>query len=197
MLNVQTYIDSIKLKLFTTNSKLKKDGIYKFSLPMVKSCPGAGSCKAICYYRKFYRMYPNVSKSHQNNLSLTKLPQWWIPAISEIDKRKIKVLRWHDSGDIYSQNYLNDLYIIALNTSDTKHYFYTKSLHLDFTEISQLPNVYIIQSFGGKYDHLINLSLPHSRVFNTKEECIHAGYTDCTDSDLRALTTVKIGLIKH
>ena len=189
------------MNYLNTNSGLKKDNIFKFSLPVKSTCIGAGKCLAFCYGDKgFYKIFKKtIDATHAKNFELSKT-KYFVQAIDgEIIRRKIKVVRIHDTGDFYSQTYLDKWCAIALLNPEVKFYAYTKSLQLDFKEFTRLTNTKIIQSFGGKYDSLIKLGISHAKVFDSKELLWAANYVDCSVSDLKALKTkrLKIGLIKH
>ena len=181
------------------NTKLKQENIYKFSLPVLKTCPQANECKTFCYGLKghYNTFKTSIDKAHQKNLDFTKLKMFHSYISKEIHKRKIETLRLHDTGDFYSQIYLDKWFSIASLCPDTFFYAYTKSLHLDFTEFLSLSNTKIIQSFGGKLDRLIDLRKPHSAVFNKKELLDYVGYTDCTNSDRLAIKSKRVGLVLH
>ncbi len=189
------------VRYLNDNSKLRKDKIKKFSLPKGKTCIGAGDCLNWCFAGKgFYRVHAKtIAKAHNRNLEYSKSEDFADKMIVEIVKRKLKIIRIHDSGDFYSQEYLDKWTIIAGSLPHVRFYAYTKSLELDFTEFTRLPNTKIIQSFGSKYDHLIDLRKPHAIVFEHKKNLELMNFIDCSKSDLVALETknVRIGLIKH
>ena len=59
-------------------------------------------------------------------------------------------------------------------------------------------NLHITQSLGGRYDNLVNLGMPHSRIFTSEEDRINAGYVDGNVNDVPAIQgSVKIGLVYH
>ncbi len=181
------------------NSKLKIDNIYKFSLPVVKTCPQAAACKQFCYGLSghYVTFKQSIDKSHAKNLRFTRSKMFCQDFITEIHKRKIKTIRLHDTGDFYSQEYLNNISRIAAFCADTFFYAYTKSLHLDFSDFLSLPNTKIIQSFGGKLDNLIDRRKPHSVIFNSKKHLDNDNYVDCSVSDLKAIKAKRVGLIFH
>ena len=92
------------------NSKLSKENIYSFGLQPGKTCKNAGICKNICYVLKGnYRRFPSHLIKYNNNLILTKKNNFIDLCINDIVRRKIKYIRWHDTGDIYNQSYLNKI----------------------------------------------------------------------------------------
>ncbi|KKK42505.1 hypothetical protein LCGC14_1588270, partial [marine sediment metagenome] len=144
--------------------------------------------------------------THDRNFEFSK-SRYFVPSMyGEIVQREIKIVRLHDTGDFYSQGYLDKWSCIARTLPNTRFYAYTKSLQLDFKAFTRLPNTKIIQSFGGKYDSRIDLRLPHARIFDSERELKgfdggiqYKNYVDCSKSDLIALEVVspRIGLIKH
>ena len=59
-------------------------------------------------------------------------------------------------------------------------------------------NLRITQSLGGRYDNLVQLDMPHSRIFSTDEDRIAAGYIDGNVNDVPAIEgLVQIGLVYH
>lgn len=68
------------IPMLGTNSELKKDRIYNFTLPafytrldgeIVKTCPNAGACAKVCYARNGTYLFPSVKNFHETNLRLT------------------------------------------------------------------------------------------------------------------------------
>jgi hypothetical protein len=183
------------------NSGLKPDNIYKFSLPVVKTCIGAQECIKFCYARKgHYRTFAKtVDKAHDRNYEFSKSKEFVKVIAAEIVNRQIYIIRIHDTGDFYSQEYLDKWTLLAKHLKPTRFYAYTKSLQLDFSKFTKLSNTKIIKSFGGKFDSQIDLQKPHAKVFENLGSLWRKNYVDCSTSDLIALETKnpKIGLINH
>jgi hypothetical protein len=183
-----------------SNSKLRKSGIYNFSLPAIQTCPMAGSCKQFCYANKGCYRFRQSKEFHQSSLELTKSGNFIKTIDDELKRCKsIKVVRIHDSGDFYSQEYLRYWVTIAILNPNIQFYCYTKSLHLNWSGALSLANFKRIQSFGGQMDDQIDLSKPHARIFDSLDDLLNAGYTDCSQDDSIAANpeTIKIGLIKY
>lgn len=188
-------------KLLKQNSKMKKDNIWSFGMTPIKTCPMAGECKKFCYATKglYKRFAKNIEPALARSFDATKTSTFALDILKELKKkRKLpRLIRIHTEGDFYSQTYLDKWIEVALNLPEVQFYAYTKSLHLDF---SQLPeNFKIIQSEGGKMDDQIDYSKPHAKIFKSKEELLQAGYCDASKSDLVAANkkNIKIGLIAH
>ena len=123
----------------------------------------------------------------------------------EIQKKKAKYIRIHDSGDFYSVAYLLKWVQIANENKSVIFYAYTKSIPFfkgtfQGKPIVKVPtNLKIIFSEGSKRDILINNNSDrHARIFKSKELLAAAGYVDASDNDLQAITENKrVGLVYH
>ena len=141
------------------NSKLHHQLI--FSIPAGQKvcgmdCPG-------CYAMKFQRIYPTVLP-YRERMYQASLRDDFVPnIIAEIQacKKPLVSVRLHESGEFYSQEYVDKWYAIASALPSVKFYTFTKRLtHFNFTNIMQLPNFILINSLHtGKlnYDKLANL----------------------------------------
>jgi hypothetical protein len=206
----------VKLSISTSNSKLAKDHIGSFNLVPIETCPGAGSCAKYCYADTGSFLRFAVTKN--GGTMPPRVANWlasqkddFVPKmIALIDKHKkakgakhIQALRIHDSGDFYAPQYIDKWTEIAKAHPDLKFYAYTKSHHPKLrerlNEFEKLPNVNIVQSFGSKYDHLIDPSKPHAVVFPDEDSMKKAGYASAMDTDLTASdkNNKKIGLYIH
>ena len=160
------------MNIFQTNSKLKKDNIYKFSLPAFSTCPAAADCLSWCYMRKVYILRGVVCRNaHNRNYELSKKAVFPSVAIHELESRPyIKRLRLHDSGDFYSQGYIN------------------------FKRLRLLNNVKMVQSEGGKYK--IDRRSAHAFVINSGSPA-PVGYVNGSKSDTVAIKHNRIYLYKR
>lgn len=200
--------------LFRQNSKLKKDNIYQFSLPAYKSiifkdnqeqelktCPNAGKCVAYCYASSGNYISKNVILTHSRNLNFViNFPEEFVNlAIKEISEKKISILRIHDSGDFFSEDYLNLWFRIIEANPNVKFYAYTKQVSMFKLKI--LPkNFTVVFSFGGKEDNLIDEKKDRfSKVFKNESVLNKLSFQNVSSSDLKASQKRfrKIGLIAH
>jgi hypothetical protein len=130
------------------NMKLDKS-IAIFSLPAVRTCLNCSSCAKTCYARKAERMYPKVRKFRNDNLTLvTKYRDTFVMMINhQIKSLNVKTVRIHESGDFFSQDYLDMWTSIIRENPKTRFYAYTKVVHLlDFSEITGLHNFNLVKS---------------------------------------------------
>ncbi len=161
------------------------------------TCEGALACRAVCFAKQGAYVFPAVKKARMRNLKMTMRKNFVKLILSDLARmRKVNTVRIHDAGDFHSQEYLDKWFEIARAMPHLTFYAYTKSLHLDYAK--RPKNLHITQSLGGKYDKLVQLRKPHSRIFATHKDRLSAGYKDGNRSDIPAIEGVrKIGLVYH
>lgn len=162
----------------------EKVTIGSFNLPAIVTCPGAMDCMTYCYAMQGrFAMSRTQAIRFRNLISLKECSDMvklltkefisWI--VGNVGDDGVAVLRLHDSGDFFSQEYVNAVaeavertrgMLPALLDHDVKFipYAYTKSLNLDLSPLVS-AGVRLTQSHGGKFDHLIDESLPIAQVF--------------------------------
>lgn len=150
------------------NHKLHK-GVKVWNLPA-----GMKTCNRVCegcYAIKAEkgRYGKAVIEAREKRYQLSLSPDF-VPAISgEISRaRSAKYVRVHESGDFYSQEYINDWVEIAKQNPSMVFFAYTKRMkHFDFTEMQNLSNFVLIDSlkFGGlNYDIKENIQALHEKT---------------------------------
>lgn len=196
------------------NSKLNKDNggkynIIGFGIPAdfnfknisgesMNTCPGASACKAVCYAKQGSYLWKPVMQARKINLDLSLNANFVRFAVEDLKRmKKVNVVRIHDSGDFYSHEYYRKWCEIAKQLPNIIFYAYTKALDIDlYTD--KPDNLKITQSLGGKYDNLVNLNMPHSRIFATIQDRINSGYEDGNVNDVPAIEGItNIGLVYH
>lgn len=182
------------------NSKLKKDGIVSIGLPPIKTCPGASDCKKYCYACTGFLSFGKAKEKRQENFKKIKNKTFLKEVTKELKKEKAKIIRLHDSGDIFNMGYMKTLVQLCKAFPSKKFYAYTKSLPIiQKYGWNNIPtNFNIVQSTGGKYDNLINPNKPIARIFKSKKD-IPNYYTLADKSDLVAADpkNKRIALIVH
>ncbi len=161
------------------NSKLKEQFI--FNLPVSKAicgrvCPG-------CYALKPQIRFPKtVLPARERNYQASLHPDFITTVVSELNKtkRSFSSVRIHESGEFYSQAYIDKWQTIATTLPNVNFYAFTKRIKdFDFTQLMSLPNVVII-------DSLMNGGLnygPISQLSSTVKTCPATdGTTDICDS---------------
>ena len=200
-------------QLITQNGKLKKTSkltglrVYNFGIPAFqdedgkRTCPFAGACAKFCYAQKGAYVWSNVSPAFQFRYLATKCDSFVDKMIAELVKKRVDILRVHDSGDYYSRKYIDKWMTIAKRLPNVRFYSYTKSIPL-FLDLDIPDNYDIIFSEGGTRDDLIHYHHHrHARIFDDYEAMDKAGYVNAMESDLMATKwfndSNKVGLVMH
>jgi hypothetical protein len=148
-----------KDKLFKYGNLKLEDNIARLSLPEIITCTCA--CKG-CYAMKM--LYPNTRVARLINLLLIMYAirdtdferVYLMQAHKELTKHLNKCIkknqkpmfRFHDSGDIFNEEYLKLIIEMAIMNPRIQFYTYTKNQHIfNLYEDVQLPNFNIVSSF--------------------------------------------------
>ena len=194
----------LNLKWSFNNSKLEKLDTVSFNIPAFRSaggfetCPKAGACATLCYARQGRYIMPGVQAPREFNLAIARndIEAFTAYAVADLKQIKNKIVRVHDSGDFFSQAYMDAWFYVARQFPEKKFYAYSKSLHLDRSKCPK--NFQIIQSVGGLMDDAINPKQSHSRIFSSVYQRKKAGYVDGNKNDKPAIDgATKIGLVYH
>ena len=187
------------------NTKIGKNLVRtaSFGLEAVKTCPSAKDCIQGCFALGGNYLFKSVKDAQERRLQASKQDSFIDEMCKELIKLRVGAVRVHDSGDYYSEEYLDKWIEIAKRNPSIIFYSYTKSIDFfksDFyTWKKTLPsNMVITFSFGGKHDDLINRATDkHALVFLSLEELLAYGYSNTSDFDDNAYDkNVKlIGLI--
>jgi hypothetical protein len=191
-------------ELLTQNSKLKKTSVangikvMNFGIPAQSTCLWADKCKKYCYASKGAYIWSNVKPAFERRLLVTKQDEFPQLMVDEIKKRKVDIVRIHDSGDFYSREYVMKWFKVMDSLPNVKFYAYTKSLPL-FDGVKLPSNFTLIKSEGGKRDDMIDAERDrHARIFKSEQELLAAGYANASNDDLIAIgNNPRIGLLAH
>jgi len=139
--------------LKTGNHKLTNN-VKVWSIPSGMAVCGR-VCKG-CYAIKAQvgRYGKSVVKAREARLTFSKTDKFVEDISGEIQRsRKSKYVRIHESGEFYSQEYIDKWVKIAKRNPKTVFYTYSKRLaDFDFSELKKQPNVVVIDSL--KYGSL-------------------------------------------
>jgi hypothetical protein len=189
----------MKLKLLTSNSKLKKDNIFNFDIPAYKSstglitCPHAKDCIANCYARQGTYNFSGVKRKHEANLAASLLDSFSVEMIGEIITSKANIIRIHSAGDFYSREYISKWILVMEGLPHVIFYAYTKSFKM-FDGMILPENFKMIQSQGGI--NPIDENKAHAKVWENEAD-IPDNYSKAIESDLNAVYEQKIALVYH
>ena len=152
--------------------------IQKFEI--VITCPKAGRCKKDCFaWKGNYIRVPDVSLHRLKMLNYV-VNHWDLfekRLLNEIESKELintqeglgTLIRWHDSGDFFSEKYLLGAFGIAEKTPNVQHYAYTKSIGM-ISGQNIPPNFFFRFSFGGLQDKLIDkIKTPYADILYPNE----------------------------
>lgn len=116
------------------NRKLPKS-IAIFNLPRLLTCKNPTElCKDICYAKKAERKcYPRCYPQRMNNYRLSLQYDFVDVITNELNMIKQRLIRIHESGDFYSQTYLDKWFVIMRRFPNKNFTAYSKSI-LDFSD---------------------------------------------------------------
>lgn len=189
-----------KLTFGIGNAKLANDTAI-FSLPAGHSCPFAKFCRSSaerdtgkikdgqytqfrCYAATSESLFRSVRNGRWNNFEKLKacggnVIQMAALIDQSIPRRggKTKLVRFHQSGDFFSQAYFDAWLLVAKHNPDLIFYGYTKALRFWVNRLGDIPaNFKIVASRGGSQDNLIEEhGLRSVRVVLSEDEAANAG----------------------
>jgi hypothetical protein len=133
--------------------------IVHFSIPRFITCIAYTPwCNRFCYARTGRHIYPSVRKARNENLALTLRDDFadiMTKAITKLNERGIFILRLHEEGDFYNEDYITKWIEIVKRLraqgNNTIIYAYTRVWRINtllpyLEELRSLPNVRIIAS---------------------------------------------------
>jgi hypothetical protein len=123
-----------KARISAGNSKL--GNIPNISLTPVKACGNCSACASKCYALKAYRQYPATKAAWDHNLKLAFRDRdaFFLSVHEYLSSRPVKRFRWHVSGDILDQDYLDRMSALARIHEGTRFLAFTKMHNLDYSQ---------------------------------------------------------------
>lgn len=123
----------MKITISQTNSKLG-GAIPSINLPAGKTCRADAPCQKGCYAKRGNWLYKNVQQSLTNNLLayLADPEDYFNQIIEKLNNEDVvyKFFRWHSSGDIVDEKYLQGVIRVAEASKFTKFLCFTKKFNL-------------------------------------------------------------------
>lgn len=158
-MQTNNYTEAFQLaqKLFASSGKNQKTGTtYNWSIPSIKTCPGATAlCSSICYAKRLEQRRPNVAKSWAQNYAISLQPNF--PEILTKALRMLPpgLLRIHVGGDFYSPEYIRAWSIALAANPHIKPWCYTRSWRIPELRVA-------FRTYFGK--------IPHWLIASTDDE---------------------------
>ena len=151
-------------------SKTSKMPCKSFALPAMKTCLGAinsdGKVKDVCrgcYAMKgSYQWRPAKALRENNRLSVSnELHSFASDMLKLLKKEKNNYFRWFDSGDVFDNDFLYEIYKVCKQTPHINHWIPTKAREIldnaTWEKLEALDNVkvrYSSDSINGEYNSL-------------------------------------------
>ncbi len=121
----------------------RKMSIPIFSLPAIQTCPGSTPlCRKYCYAMKAQRLFSETRNKRTRNYELSMTDHFAAIIIDELKQSLIPYCRIHESGDFYSQEYLEKWYEICNATPEKQFLAFTKNFSLNFDKKPENLSVY-------------------------------------------------------
>ena len=118
-------------KIIVSLSNPSKMPSKSYGLKALESCPTGkklakipGSVCSDCYACKGLYKFRNVQNTQLARIDATHNPDWVKAMIISIGNAEY--FRWHDSGDIYSLEYLEKIIQVICSTPNTRHWLPTR-----------------------------------------------------------------------
>ena len=142
----------------------KMGEIASVSLPPIVTCPKWVPCKKLCYVTSNMSRYARSAlKSYDRNYKIYKMdPEFYFAQIKYYCKlTEVHYFRYHVSGDIIDQSYLDNMAKVAEAVPDTRFMALTKAYDVDFHNIPENLSI-MISGWPGypipkKLDYLPNI----------------------------------------
>jgi hypothetical protein len=119
------------LSIAVSLSKPSKMPCPGYGLPALESCPVGrklakidGSTCGDCYACKGMYQFQNVKNAQAKRMESTNNPRWVDAMVTLIGNNSH--FRWHDSGDLYSMEYLQKVLTVCARTPNTIHWIPTR-----------------------------------------------------------------------
>lgn len=152
MSHIKEIVDKVRMtrtkakEILTQGNHKLSTNIYSWSLPASE-----GVCGRVCdgcYAIKAQRIYPGVLPSRENKLSLSRSDGFVDKLVEAIEVLQPKFVRVHDSGEFYSQEYVDKwVEIVKRSPKGVTFYAYTKRLaEFDFSKLKVHKDMVLIDS---------------------------------------------------
>jgi hypothetical protein len=138
--------------LLSTGTGKTSAGVYHFSLPAGRSCPGKSrKCYDACYARKNRFQYPQVQERLVWAFEQSKRADFVGRMCDEIYRRGVLAMRWHISGDVYSPAYARKIMEVVGRSHFCRFWLYSRSWRVPTIEpilrvMALLPNLVVYYS---------------------------------------------------
>jgi hypothetical protein len=125
----------LKISISKGNRKMGKD-MPSVSLPPILACAKwvTKCCAKLCYAMKAFRQYKDTKKAWTRNLKLATEHRmhYFIQVHNFLRDKKPRFFRWHVSGDMLDQSYVDWVINLAKVFPEIKFLAFTKRYEFDY-----------------------------------------------------------------
>ena len=138
------------VKITHTLSKPSKMPGFSIGIPAKECKTGAklrkikGSVCYGCYALKGCYVFPDVQAAQYKRLRAIKKKKWIAAMAHQINSKKVKFFRWHDSGDVQNLEHLNKIYEVCKLSPTVKHWMPTREAWIS-DHVTRAPDNLIIR----------------------------------------------------
>ena len=138
------------IKITHTLSKPSKMPGFSIGIPAKECKTGAklrkikGSVCYGCYALKGCYVFPDVQAAQYKRLRAIKKKKWIEAMAHQINSKKVKYFRWHDSGDVQNLEHLNKIYEVCKLSPTVKHWMPTREAWIK-DHVTRAPDNLIIR----------------------------------------------------
>ena len=138
------------IKITHTLSKPSKMPGFSIGIPAKECKTGAklrkikGSVCYGCYALKGCYVFPDVQAAQYKRLKSIKKKRWIEAMAHQINSKKVKFFRWHDSGDVQNLEHLNKIYEVCKLSPTVKHWMPTREAWIS-DHVTRAPDNLIIR----------------------------------------------------
>jgi hypothetical protein len=119
---------SVIRSLLTLGNRKVGESIHVWSLPAVRTCPGAtATCKSVCYATRHRYHFDAVKERLAWNLEEAERETFVGKMVKEVRRKGCLVVRVHSAGDFFSKVYAEKWLEIMKACPRPRFYFYTRS----------------------------------------------------------------------
>ena len=125
-----------------------------------------GSTCSGCYALKGCYVFKVVQAAQYKRLEAIKHPRWVEAMAAQINAKRVKFFRWHDSGDVQSLKHLFKIYEVARRSPDVAHWMPTREAWVK-KYIDRAPANLVIRFSATMVDQAAPASWPHTSTVTT------------------------------
>ena len=161
------------IKITHTLSNPSKMPGFSYGLPALECKTGSKLRKVPgtpcygCYALKGCYVFPDVKAAQYKRLRALTHDSWTMAMAQQINSKRSKWFRWHDSGDVQSLEHMQKILTVCRLTPNTKHWLPTQERpYLPAPE--EVPSNLIIRLSGSKVDGPAPTAWKHTSSVVTK-----------------------------